>query len=474
MEGYLRIMSGEECVQETVEGLKNNPEAAVISNSQMMENRIFETLNTTQKASHLLCGTYQYTGEYESSELCMVKYNDTLAEYLEMERVSNKTDHKSQKLMREIYFKSCSFNPEEGTFKSVKLVESTDQCEVYSVLMRVLYVIEIIDLKIVYSTLVIASIGCVGNICAIAVYLSGEYQRVQHISVYMLVKNAFELIEYVNVFIYFSSLKIFIDNDRDQWNSFTGKTHHDHVIKYGVPIVFLLSVVGRSWISAVLAIERCTAVWAPFWAREHLGRPLAIKLSVATIIGSVIFTAVDFLLSHYRISIGNIAKGMFIGGGHKVAILNMIFSFLVPWLIVLICTVATSIGMKLSSRRRLQMMGRRENQSQGGTSQRNNAIDGVLVRMVLLSMVSFIISSVPFISEIVILIMGSTTQRFIESSKTIDIIGVVEIYFLLISYALDFYFALFTRPEFRKQLNKYAKSIKSLVIKMFRCQCFTE
>ncbi len=120
------------------------------------------------------------------------------------------------------------------------------------------------------------------------------------------------------------------------------------------------------------------------------------------------------------------------------------------------------------------MMGRRGNQSQGGTSQRDNAIDGVLVRMVLLSMVSFIISSVPFISEIVILIMDSTTQRFIESSTTIDIIGVVEIYFLLISYALDFYFALFTRPEFRKQLNKYAKSIKSLVIKMFRCQCFTE
>ncbi len=375
----------------------------------------------------------------------------------------NEINKESEKLIEEIYRESwqCAFDPESNTLISVKLVKSTDQCQIHTLFMRFRQMTKILNLKIIYSSFVIASLGLIGNTFALSVYGSREYQKKQHISVYMLVKTAFEQLEYINLILFLDSIKKVDIDARSNDGNYNG--NYDTTLRYVIPIAFQLSVIGRSWTSAILSIERFLAVWAPFWTRLHLGRPLAIKLSFAIITASIIFTTIDFLLSEFNVQIGNIEiNGMFIGGGYKLAIFGLIFSFLLPWLIVLFCTILTSIGMRLSRNKRLAMIRSQINQARGQSSMQHNSRDSILVRMVVLSLVSFLISSVPFVGEATIHIIGSSIESLLVSYKTIEIIGIVEIYFLLISYGLDFYFALFTRSEFRAQLKKYAVSIKNI------------
>ncbi len=438
MKGFLTIMTVEECIKMTREILNNDPLALHVANTQHIDDAIREGLNKTRAPGHLLCAQLEGNDGDMMVEVCSVIYNHTLASNIETyyELHGNKEFHGT--IVKEIYENSCSYDRNRHKLVEVKVVSSVQQCAIFNLALKPTLIFQP---RVLIPAIVLACFCAVTNILAMTVYLSTDYQRSYHISVYFLVKALFdELFLIIMVIFLLGLLKpgIFYWVLRD--------------IIYIV--VVKLSYVGHNWISAVLSIERSIAVLAPMFARAHFGRCLSIKVSIGTAVASVLIVTADTLIIHFKTALANIfsVDDLFMGGEIKMAFHFLILAFLLPWIIVLVCTILTAIAIKISSIRRARLTNSTSSGPHTQQSETQNTNTAVF-KMGLICLIAFLITGAPFISAIIIVIVGSTPVKMLGSSLGIEIYSVFSLFFTIICFSLDF-FLMLLQVEFRRQLKR--------------------
>ncbi len=447
MSDFFTVMTMEECIRDGQELLRKEPNANIEiagSRSDYMAEGIFEGTNRTYSGTHILCAGLRGRNTKSTnslkpmnirSELCYVKYNKTLANYVDMDRELNQTSEKTERLINSLYTRFCTFNEKSEKLVSVKVVERSDQCNFHMFSSQLALGNDegLFGRNGVYIAIIMASIGIVGNVLSLSVYLSRGYQHKQ--SVYFAAKSIFEILSLICTII---SLSLF----------FIG---NDIIIDYVYPIFYQFSLFGRNWITVVIGIEKCIAVLAPFYARAHLRRSLAIKLSLIMLVAAILFTISDFLTIHF---ISDLAKIMnvdylFIGGEVKMPIYSVAISFLLPWIIVLSCSVVTVLGIRSFRKKRAKLRNPGNQEGENQTQPDNSD----LILPVLLCLVSFLVFSVPVVMHATLTALSSTLDKIFLSHKIIEILGVLIIFFNIIGFSMDFYLSIAVQQEFRNRLK---------------------
>ncbi len=302
---FIVIMTRDECIKQGQQLLQENPDAQLtVGGDKEAENKIYEATNKTKRGNHILCAglrakdtpvtkeNFQKLPEVKS-DLCYVIHNDTLANYIAMDGGLKEPSETTQGLIKAIYKSSCLFNEQLDKLVSVKVVEHTDQCHFQSLAFEgedreidTTYITSILF----YIAVILASVGIIGNAVSLSVHLRRKCQNRQ--SVYLATKGLSEIFLLACMI---AQVSIF----------YVGDVIHI-ITMYLYPILFQLSMFSRNWIMVVIGIEKCLAVWAPFFTRAHLGRGLEIKFSLGTVFAAVLFTTCDFLIKHFRSDLMNI------------------------------------------------------------------------------------------------------------------------------------------------------------------------
>ncbi len=231
------------------------------------------------------------------------------------------------------------------------------------------------------------------------------------------------------------------------------------ITDYFHPILYQFSLFSRSWITVVIGVEKLLAVWAPFFARAHFDRGLEIKLSLITVGIAAVFTAGDFLTKHFTSYLARVMniEYLFVGGEIKMPLYSVIICSLLPWVIVLVCSVVTVLGIRSSRKKRAKLTNTRNRE---GNDQADNNTSDLMVP-VFLCLLAFIISSIPVVMYTVLVTIGNTLESAILSDKALVIMGMVYLFSDLIGYSIDFYVSLAVREEFRQQLKANLLSIEN-------------
>ncbi len=135
---FFTLMTIDECIKHGQKVLREEPNAQIqVAGSKEVEDKILEGTNRTGGGMHILCarlsmpavvGTAGMVPSKIKSNLCYVKYNETLANNLAMDGDMSNPSEQTQKLMKEIYTSSCTFNKKIDKVVSVKLIEQENQC----------------------------------------------------------------------------------------------------------------------------------------------------------------------------------------------------------------------------------------------------------------------------------------------------------------------------------------------------------
>ncbi len=337
-------MTMEECIREGQQLLRRDPNAhQEVVGSNDMADQIFEGTNGTHSNNHILCAEVRTKGIQIvdstrpmdiRTELCYVKHNQTLVNSIENDMELSQRSEKTERLINSIFTGSCQFDKKSERLVSVKVVESPEQCNVHTLLSKKTRGnagMEHLSKSrpAIYAAIVLSTIGIFGNGLSLSVYLNPGYQHKQ--SVYFMAKGLCEILSLICTVMYVSLF--LLSNDI--------MTHYVH------PLLYQFAVFCRNWITMVIGVEKCLAVWAPFMARAYFGRGLSIKFSLATISAAVLFTCADFLTKYFASDLDKLINidYLFIGGQVKMAILSVIICTLLPWTIVLLCSVVTVLGI---------------------------------------------------------------------------------------------------------------------------------
>ncbi len=462
---FFTLMTPDECIKNGQQVLLEDPNTKIqVEGSKEAEDQIFSGTNKTARGMHILCaglstnivqGTTGLIGMEIKTDVCYVKYNKTLANYLAMDGDLNNPSEKTERIINEIYKRSCTFNKKSDRLVSVKVVEQDHHCYFQDLSSEASYkkVTDIVG----YIAITLASLGIVGNGVRLSVHLSTRCDKKQ--SVYFVTKGLSETFLLVCIILQVSC--IFITD------STTVTTDYLH------PILYQFSLFSRNWITVIIGIEKCLVVWAPFFARAHFTRGLEIKLSLITVGIAAIFTAIDFLTKHFISYLTSIidTDNLFIGGEIKMPIYSVVIHSLLPWVIVVISSVVAALGIRLSRKKRDELRNRstikraKPSIRMGKESKEPEENDnGNPTAPVLLCLLAFIVSSVPVVVYVISINIGDTVVEVFLSYKATLVIGMVSVFFAIIGYSMDFYVLLAGRAEFREQLKENLFSLKNICL----------
>ena len=446
---FFTVMTMEECIREGQQLLRKDPDANLeVVGSEDMAEQIYKGTNRTQRNSHILCAGLRSKGLQIAdspkpmnirSQLCYVGYNQTLADNSEIKRELNERNEKTERLIKSIFIGSCPFDEKSERLVSLKVVESPDQCNIHDLSLKISMGSQGMEIlgkskPAIYVAIVLATFGFFGNLLSCSVYLSPGYHHKQ--IVYFMAKVLCEMLALICTVIYVSLLL----------------SPNDIMTGYVYPILYQFAMFARNWITVVIGVEKCVAVWAPFMARAYFGRGLSIKVSLAIITIAVLFTSADFLTKYFASDLAKFINidYLFIGGEVKLAILCAIFCTLLPWTIVLLCSVVTVLGIRSSRKKRAELTNRAH---QSGENQQQND-NNDLILPVLLSMFSFIVFSIPVVMHAVLTALTSTLETLFLSLGIIENLKLVVIFFNIIGFSMDFYLLFAAQTEFRAKLKE--------------------
>ncbi len=450
---FITLMTTDECIKHGQKILQAEPNARIqVAGSKEAEDKMFEGTNRTGGGMHILCAGHSMPDKLGTTSMipteiighmCYVMYNETLENYLAMDRDLNNPSEQTQTLLKEIYTSSCTFKQKSDKVVSVKLVEKEHQCyfDKLSKDMSPILYSKMKDLA-AYIAIVLGGLGILGNGIGLSVHFSTGCDKKQ--SVYFVTKGFSDSLLLACTIIQ---------------GSLTLETDPNLIIAdYWHPILYQFSLFSRNWITVVIGLEKVLAVWAPFFARAHFGRGLEIKLSLITVGIASVFTAGDFLTRHFISYLARVIdiKYLLIGGEIKMPIYSVVIFSLLPWVIVVVCSVITVVGIKSSRKKRARLT----NQEGNDQVDNNTHDNGDLI----LCLLAFIISNVPVVIYAVLLTIGNTLENailVILRGKTTVIMGMVYLFFNLIGYSMDFYVSLAAREGFREQLKANMLSIKN-------------
>ena len=438
-------MTPDECIKNGQQIVRENKLDVQVEGSEKAEETMFEGTNRTAKRMHIICAGLSTHNVHSTTALvpvtitanvCYVRHNKTLTNYLEMDGDLKNPSEKTKELLKTIYTRSCSFNKKSDKLVSLKVVQQSEECYfrelTLTALSRAVY--EMTNVA-VYIVIPLAGLGIVGNIVALSVHLSTRCDKKQ--SVHFVVKGLSEVLLLVCIILQASF--IFMDNPSPT---------ADILVYYLHPNLYHFSLFCRNWVTVIIGIEKCLAVWAPFFAMAHFNRCLEIKLSLITVGIAGIFTAGDFLTKYFISDLIDLVDIdiLFIGGKIKMALFSVIIHSLLPWVIVLICSVVAVSGVKSFRKKRAELSNRR---AEEGNDQAENSD---LVKPVLLCLLAFIISGIPVVMYMVVITIGSTLEKAIFSDNASVIMGMVSVLSNIIGFSMDFYVSLAAREDFREQL----------------------
>ena len=441
MQGFLIVVPMAQCIQTMRSNLKEDPQMQVVTNNAEIEERIFENMT---RSNHYLCAAYQIIGSNVVSDLCMVKYNKTLDASLKADQEVKQRSRKTEKLIHEIYNKSCYPDPSlSGHQVSIEVVESYAQCK-SQVLSLQIFFSKITTTDVVkYTGIIIAVIGISGNLVGILGFIGSDYQSTHKTCIYFVVKMVFETLQLI-ISIWFNlslmgnkfNLSLMGNKETKYWETFAYRVTRQ------------LAATGKNWFSVIIGFEQCLAVIFPFFAREYLRKSVAQKVTTVTIILCVVSTLVDTTV--YYFASHNVKD-------YNIVLHTIIITTFLPWTMALICSVVTVIGFKLARKRRQeQLAAANAAQNQQSSANDNNYL---LERIIFFSIITFMISNLPLVCEYVLLIMS---QKRAISDRLFDVIVLVSYYFILIGDSISFYLFLVSLQEFRAQLKKHFLTVKDI------------
>ncbi len=456
---FLTVMTKEKCIADGQQLLQEDPNASVlVAGSKDAEEKVFEGSNRTGGGMHILCAGLSTKNEHGTTglistdiktELCYVPYNETLANYLLMDEELNDPSEKTERLINTIYRSSCTFNKHLNKLVSVKVVDHGDQCYFHKLSSerRLIKYEETVHIIGIFA-IIMASLGIIGNGMGLSVHLSTRCEKRQ--SVYFVTKGLSEILLLGSII-----LKVSFN--------FTENTTDIIIPDYLHPILYQLSLFGRNWITVVLGIEKCLAVWAPFFARAHFGRGLEIKISLITVGISTVYTSCDFLTMHFISYLARVidTDNLFVGSEIKMPIYSVIIYSLLPWTIVLISSIVAVVGVILSRKKRADLTN--ASAQEGNDQADSNNSD--LVLPVLFNLFSFIISNIPVVMYIALVTVENTIEKVLLSDKYAIIIGAISLFFNIIGFSMDFYLSLAVREGFGDQFKANMHSIKNIFLR---------
>ncbi len=384
-------------------------------------------------------------------DICYVRYNETLANYVPLDRESNETSERAEtELMKAIYSSSCSFDEQSENLVALMLVEETDQCQFGTLSSRVARQEKgtgHIGSIGAYIAIILTTGGIAGNTISLSILLSTEYQK-RH-SVYSVAKGLSEIMLLLCTIL---QLSLF----------FSGNANAV-ITDYLHPVFYQFALFSRSWITVVIGIEKCIAVWAPFYARAHLGRGMEIKMAFIIVAISISFTVGDFLTKYFMSELNSVIDidNLFIGNEVKIAIYSVAISFFLPWIIVDICSVLGVLGVRSIRKKRYRLT--RQTSKTGNDKAKDDNND--LVLPVLLNLLSFLVCCFPCIMYATFLVASATLENTFLTYEIIGITGIVSIFFNIIGFSMDFYLSLARQPEFRQLLKTKLTSVQNIIFR---------
>ncbi len=450
-------MTMEECIKKGQQLLRRDPDAHVeVAGSDDMAQQIFEGTNRTHSNRHILCAGVRTKGIQIvdstrpmdiRTELCYVKHNQTLVNFIESDKELNQRSEKTERLINSMFTDSCQFDKKSERLVSIKVVESPERCNVHALSLKVSRGNAGMEhlskaRPAIYVAIVLTTIGFFGNCLSLSVYLHPGYQHKQ--SVYFMAKGLCEMLSLICTVMHVS--QFLLSNDI--------MTHYVH------PLLYQFAVFCRNWITTVIGVEKCLAVWAPFMARAYFGRGLSIKLSLGTISLAVLFTCGDFLAKYFVSDLDKLINidYLFVGGEVRMAIFSVIICTLLPWTIVLLCSVVTVLGIRSFRKKRAELTNRA---TQSGENQQQND-NNDLILPVLLCLFSFLVFSTPVVMHAVLTALTSTLETIFISLDIIEDLNLVVVFFNIFGFSMDFYLSIAAQQEFRDKLKENLLSIKNI------------